>query len=344
MKRTADILWKMIFYCLKFGTLRNKAKVIIFTISLFEMLDAAPLKNLRLYEEALKTEKVSPIFAIPLYEKFLKTDPKAKYESAVSSRLFDLYMEFYKFEDLIHLSETRKIDKMRKLRLERFYQKAAEGIGVSTEVLKDISALSTKNQFENRNNIFKVIEAQNNRKLLEYIFALKLKMGDMEFVDELLKRYSDINPLLRVIHAVKINSKYLKSIVNTYYTSSASQNDRKEIFYMYGIYLAKNNKFKESIRYFKMSESYSEKETGTKILKATNEIAKILYVKGYPEEACKLLQNKRQNSQSESDEFMAIYCDPESSEKLKTIMPALELLAKKDSNLVIRRYLLENLQ
>lgn len=300
---------------------------------------ATPLSNLRYYEEAIKTEKVSPIFAIPLYERFLKTNPKLKYELAVTARLFDLYYEYYRYEDLILLGETGKIGKARKLRLEKFYQKTADTIGVPLSNLKEVSSLATREELESKNSILKIYNSQSNRRFLEFIFAIKLKMGDIQFVDLLLKNYPDINPLLKVIYAVKTNSKYTKSIINTYYSASATNTDKKEIFYLYGLYLVKNNKFKEGVRYFRMAESYSEKENENKILKPTNEIAKILYIKDYSEEACEILQNKKQNSQNENDEFMRIYCDPEKKENLKLILPALEILAQKETNLVIRKYI-----
>ena len=88
-------------------------------------------ENLYFYEEALKTEKVSPIFSLQLYETFLKQNPPKKYSTAVIFRLFDLYYNLNKTEELLILSETYSLDKSRIIRLEIFIQK------LSKDKLKD---------------------------------------------------------------------------------------------------------------------------------------------------------------------------------------------------------------
>ena len=55
-------------------------------------------ENLFFYEEALRTEKVSPIFSLQLYETFLKQHPPKKYSMAVIFRLFDIYYNLNKTE------------------------------------------------------------------------------------------------------------------------------------------------------------------------------------------------------------------------------------------------------
>ncbi len=296
-------------------------------------------ENLFFYEEALKTEKVSPIFSLQLYETFLKQNPPKKYSTAVIFRLFDLYYNLNKTEELLILSENYKLDKTRIIRLETFIQKLSKIIGISSDEFKKILKVATNRNENSREVILEVCNTNKNTLLINYIFALKFKMNDLESINYLLKQIPDINPLLVVIYNIKENNPNLRDIIENLVPISSTDDLKKEIFHLFGLYLSKNRRYKEAIRYYKMSNSLSLNNKIEVASKSSMEIAKNLYIKGRSEEACNIISEKKINVQNESDEFLKIYCDQERSAELIKISSTIKFLSRKENGLVFKRYI-----
>lgn len=317
-----------------------KLIILIFLIAIpGNFLVLSPSKELILYEEAIKTEKISSLLAIPLYEDFLKTDAPKKYEQVVAGRLFDLYYDYHKIEDMIILGETKLLDKSRKKRLENYYSKISSALGAEPDKIKDVFRLAVLKDSSANEKLISIIESSKNNNLLNYIYIVKLKIGDYEIIEKILKKFPDVNPKLRVIYAVKINSNYTKQIIDSYYSTISSNDDKKEVYYLYGLLLVKNLKLKEAIRYFKMADSFDSNKNENKVSKSNMEISKVLFIKGYKSEACSIIENKIFQSHNESEEFLRIYCDEESKDALKKINVSLHKASTRENNLVIRRYI-----
>jgi hypothetical protein len=298
-------------------------------------------EDLYFYEEALKTERVSSLLSIPLYEEFLKNNPPKKYSEAVVGRLFDLYMMNNKYDDLIILNELHKIDKIRKKRLDELYIHLSNSFGISLETFSNLSNLAPR---KDNNSLISLVEMYNidrNKYMLSYIFAVKLKLNDFESIQYILNNITDINPILKIIYYVKINSTKLKSGIEEVYRSNNTDEIKKELFFLYGIHLSRIKRFKEAIRYYRMSNSFSKNENSNNYPKATIEISKNLFIKGFSSEACKNISDKKIIINNESDEFIKIYCDSDRNKELKNILPAIKFYAKKDYNLIFKRYLNE---
>jgi hypothetical protein len=298
-------------------------------------------ENLYYYEEALKTEKVSSLLSIPLYEEFLKNNPPKKYSEAVVGRLFDLYILNNKYDDLIILNELHKIDKTRKKRLEELYTNLSNSFGISFDTFSILSKLAPKKDNSSLIGLLETYNVDKNKYILSYIFAIKLKLNDFESIQFILNNITDINPILKIIYYVKINSSKLKSGIEEVYRISSTDEVKKELFFLYGIHLSKVKRFNEAIRYFRMSNSYLKNENSNNNSRASMEISKNLYIKGFSSEACEYISEKKVIINNESDEFMKIYCDLDRNKELKNILPTIKFFAKRDYNLIFKRYLNE---
>jgi hypothetical protein len=298
-------------------------------------------ENLYYYEEALKTERVSSLLSIPLYEEFLKSTPPKKYSEAVVGRLFDLYVLNNKYDDLIILNELHKIDKTRKKRLEELFTHISNSFGISLDTFSILSKLAPKKDSSSLVGLLETYNIDKNKYMLSYIFAIKLKLNDFESIQFILNNIKDINPILKIIYYVKINSSKLKSGIEEAYRTSSTDEVKKELFFLYGIHLSKVKRFKEAIRYFRMSNSYLKNENPNNHSRASMEISKNLYIKGFSSEACENISDKKIIINNESDEFMKIYCDLDRNKELKNILPTIRFYAKRDYNLIFKRYLNE---
>ncbi len=322
---------------------KNKYKYLIYLVLFIYLTPNFLLgkEDLYYYEEALKTERVSSLLSIPLYEEFLKNNPPKKYSEAVVGRLFDLYVMNNKYDDLIILNELHKIDKNRKKRLEELYVHLSGSFGIPLETFSNLSKLALKKDSNSLSSLVEMYNIDKNKYMLSYIFAIKLKLNDFESIQYILNNIIDINPILKIIYYVKINSTKVKSGMEDVYRSNSTDEVKKELFFLYGIHLSKAKRFKEAIRYYRMSNSFAKNENSINYTKATIEISKNLYIKGFSSEACKNISDKKIIINNESDEFIKIYCDPERNKELKNILPAIKFYAKKDYNLIFKRYLNE---
>ncbi len=299
-------------------------------------------ENLFFYEEALRTEKVSAILSIPLYEEFLKINPPKKYSEAVVGRLFDLYASNNKYDDLIILTGNYNLDRSRRSRLDEIYQKLSKSFGISLENFKSIMKLTTKNDSNSLAELIEIYNLEKNKYILNYIFAIKLKINDYNSIQYILDHLTEVNPVLRVIYYIKTNSNRVKSSIDEAAKIENNDEIRKELFYLYGLYLNKNKRFKEAIRYHKMSLSYEKDMTSPYYPRSSLEISKNLYIKGYSSDACLNISEKKIIIFNESDEFMKIYCDQTRNKELKMIYPVIKFLAKKESNFIFKRFSNEN--
>jgi hypothetical protein len=320
--------------------LSSTTLIIFFSFCVCQTLYAR--EDLFYYEEAIKTERVSSILSIPLYEEFLRNNPPKKYSEAVVGRLFDLYINNNKYDDLIILTGNYNLDKSKRLRLEELYKKLSKTFGISDENFQSICKLVIKKDNKSLYQLIEIYNLEKNRYTFNYIFAIKLKINDYNSIQYMIESLPEMNPILKVIYYVKINSSKIKSAIED--AAKLDNNDelRKELFYLYGLYLNKNKRFKESIRYHKMSLSYEKVTNISYSPRSTLEISKNLYTKGYPAEACLNISEKKILILNESDEFMKIYCDQTRSKELKMIYPLIKFLAKKEMNFIFKRFSNDN--
>ena len=268
----------------------------------------------------------------------MKNNPSNKYASATISRLYELYNITNRIDDIIILSETYDLDKSKKKNYISLISKIANSIGISFEVFSNITKLTIKTDEESNQKLMDIYLKNSNIMLLNYIFAIKLKKGEYNFIDGLFKQIPEISPILRIIYLIKINSSDLRYEIN-HLIQNETDDTKREIYFLYGVYLTKNKRFKEGIRFFKMSISYSKPDKLGNSPKSVLEISKSLYIKGYYDISCDFIENKKFNFQSESDDFMRIYCNPEMKNELSKLKPALKIAALRDNNLVFKRYL-----
>ncbi|MCB1141726.1 MAG: hypothetical protein H7A24_12865 [Leptospiraceae bacterium] len=295
--------------------------------------------NLYYYEEALKTENISSIMAIPLYEEFLKYNPDKNFFKSTLSRLFELYYKHKRFEDLILLDANYKLDKNKKKKALTLYKQISKNIKIKEELFLEILSLSRKIDPISRERLYDLYLQDKNKYILNFIFALKLKVQDYDTLNYFIDELNDINPVLKLFLLVKTNSiEAEKNLEDVSKISDLNSDQKMEILFLQGIYHQQNKRFKESARYFLMSDSFyseNEKRSSRSILEAS----KSLYLAGKDKEACSLIAKRSFLILNESDQFMILFCDPKKKSVLNSLNSSFKLLSEKEGGMVFQRYL-----
>ncbi len=289
--------------------------------------------------EAAKAEKVSPLLSIGLYEKCLETNLEKKYEKIAVPKLFDLYYKNSKIEEIIILGKEYTLDPNREKKLQALYRKLAKSIGMEEEKFYEFVDLLLQRDPKSRDKLLGFYVQEKSVYLLNYVFAMKYKINDLESLGYIISETPDMNPTLKLAFLVKIDSKNVESTVHDISKiSDLTDDQRMEILYLYGIYLQRKRRYKMSARYFRMSASYEKEHKGFHKM-GILEASKSLFITGKRKEACELLLEKRIYVQNESDEFMNLYCNMETREKLESIKPAIQVLSEKESGTIFRSFL-----
>lgn len=294
------------------------------------------------YEEAKKIEKVSSFFSIVVYEKSLETEPQ--YKSQSLAKLFDLYLVHAKLEDLILLKQNNVLDKTREEKYLTLKKNLANNIGIDYDRFEEFLEVVLNKNSQNRKKLLNIYAEEKNAILLNYIFALKYKIQDYESLGYLISEAPDMNPTLRLAYLIKTHSREIENKFRDFAKiSDLSDEQRMELLFLYGHYLQKKRKYKQSARFFRMSASYDTKKSNY-IPIGIVETAKALFILGKANEGCSFLKGKKIFIQNEADAFIEIYCTPKKSKNLAKLELALKLLSEQESGLIFRAYFQKYIQ
>ncbi len=288
------------------------------------------------HEEAKKIEKTSSFFSIVVYEKSLETQPEFKTQNL--NKLFDLYLTHSKLEDLILLKYNHTLDKAREERYFNLKKNLANNIGIEYDRFEEFLEIVLSKNSQNRKKLLNIFVEEKNIILLNYIFALKYKIQDFESLGYLISEAPDINPTLRLAYLIKTNSREVENKFKDFARiSDLSDEQRMELLFLYGHYLQKKRKYKQSARFFRMSASYDTKKSNHLQIGIV-ETAKTLFMIGKSEESCKFLKGKKIFIQNEADAFIDMYCNPKKKKLLSKVELALKLLSEQESGTIFRAY------
>lgn len=291
------------------------------------------------YEEALKAEKISPYFAIPLYETFLEKSEVGSFRKAAVSRLFDLYMQNGKYEDLLILSSKQPLDKRRQKKLQQIFRHIAKDMDLPEQDIESFFKDMINGSLGSTKDTLNRHMKGKNQLMVNYIFALKFRTKDFDSLEYLIREYPEINPILRLAYFVnKEGNEAREYIRETASLTELSDEQKMELLYLYGIYFMKKKNYANSARFFMMSASYDSNEDG-RLSGGILSTSKALYLTGRKNEACSLISGKKLNIRNESDEFMRMLCSSEESKKLPKLTSSFSILAGKESGQVFELYI-----
>ena len=289
--------------------------------------------------QAKKIEKSSVLFSIPLYEKALEMELSQKEKSFIIGKLFDLYLNYSKIEEIFILTKNHEIDKSREIKLNHLYKTLAHNINMQEEKFKDFIECLLSKDYHSQKKLLNYYAEERSIYVLNYIFAIKYKLQDFESLGYLISEAPDMPPSLRLAYLIKTNSKETEKKIKEFAKISELTDDqRMEILFLYGAYLQKKRRYKQSARYFRMSASFDKKNTNFAKMGIV-EAAKSLFINGKGQEGCELLEGKKIQVQTESDELLNLYCNKKIQKDLNKYLPAIEVLAKQESGVIFRSYL-----
>ncbi|MDX1958633.1 MAG: hypothetical protein SFU98_08680 [Leptospiraceae bacterium] len=316
-----------------------KVNKLFIILLIFIIQPLVAIDKLYYYEEAQKVEKISPYLSISLYETFLNQNPPKKFRGPVLSKLFDLYIQNNKIEEFIKHVTITGLDKLRKKKAEQFKAKIAKNIGLDPVKFNTMLDLILRTDIESREELLALYQREKSVEILNYAFAIKIKMKDLDSLAYIVSELTDINPSFKIIYLIKTDSnEVLNAINNASMISDLSENQKMEILYLYGMFLRQKQKYKQSAKYFRMSASYYEDKRDYLPI-GILESAKSLFLAGKKAESCDMIWNKKLLIQSESDEFLSIYCNSKQKQNLSKLKSAFQVLSERDEGLIFRKYL-----
>lgn len=295
-------------------------------------LEAKESSNL--YNEAYKIEKISPILAINLYERVLeeKKVSKKNLRNALN-RLFFLYIKFKRYEEIFLLNSKYPPDKIRQKKTDQIIKNISIKLKMEESAFIEMVNLALQKDETARNELLSIYNYYPNNYLLRYIFAIKFRTKDLDSLAFLISEIPDINPVLKLAYLIKASkisttaTTIEKAVKDAGTISSLTNEQKSDILYFYGVYLRSKKRYRQSIRYFYMSATYSNKEQSAYTADGILEAAKTLFVTGNKKESCAMIPDKV-NIQTETDEMIHIFCKNKSS--LKSVRRSIENLAEKE--------------
>ena len=275
------------------------------------------------YSEAYRIEKISPVLAINLYESLLEEKKLSKKNLRNTiNRLFFLYIKFKRFEEIFVLNSKFPPDKVRQKNTESIIKNISSQLKIDEYAFQEMIGIALRNDVNSKKELLTIYNYYPNHFLLRYIFAIKFQTGDLDSLAFLISEIPDINPVLKLAYSIKASNVSTtardveKVVKDAASISSLTDAQKSDILYFYAKYLRNVRKFRQSIRYFRMSSTYSKKEEGI-MTEGMLEVAKTLFILGKTKETCSLLQEKV-NVQTESDEIVNFFChNPKSLHSVK---------------------------
>ena len=290
------------------------------------------------YEKAYEIEKISPRFAIPLYEEIVNHTQKSSVRSTALDRLFYLYSKYNLYEDLLLLNEKHPPDRNRKKRTATIIKKMSVEMGVDEKNLANVLALAVKKEPSIKESLLEAYRLTPNFNLFKYIFSIKIKLGDTDTLKYLLSELSGISPVFKIAYLLKLPDVDITKEVKQYAALSGLSNQQKmDILFFYAMYLRKIKRYKLSIRYFIMSSSFNNYKVKNFVDRSTIEAAKTLIISGRSGEGCKLVSKADVMFQNESDELLDMYCKRKAISIIKKLKPSLEILAETENGIFFKK-------
>lgn len=321
-------------------TMRFFSVVLFFLVTNYSFTAVYAKESSNLYNEAYRIEKISPILAINLYESILSQDnPNKKTLRNTINRLFFLYIKFKRFEEIFVLNSKFPPDKIRQKKTESLIRSISSQLKIEESAFQEMISIALRKDENSRKELLSIYNYYPNHYLLRYMFAIKFQTGDLDSLAFLISEIPDLNPVLKLAYIIKASNVSTtatgieKAVKDAASISSLTDAQKSDILYFYAKYFRNIQKYRQSIRYFRMSSTYTKKEDGI-MAEGMVEVAKTLFITGKTKEACALIQEKI-NVQNESDDILQLFCKNKSG--LRSVKRSIKNLSEKDPDLFYKK-------
>ncbi|TGL60553.1 hypothetical protein [Leptospira sarikeiensis] len=301
------------------------------------------------YEDAYELEKLSPIFAIPLYEEVVKSAGVGDFKKTASSRLYFLYEKFNKYIPAIHYQTRTGSLKNKKGEWSSLVKALSEGLGVTPfSLLAVINSCSKETSAwvapeptvhpETGELIqptppdpYRVLSKKENHSLIRLCYSLKMKQRDFEGWDNIFfylfsKDVLNRDEALPLWVGSSIQSGKGTPYRRVFFSGrfkDLSNESKSDLLFLYAKFLRHNGKFESSTRYFLTSATYSSSKRGKW------ETAKNLLIMDRKKEACSMIGDSF-NAGDESEILMKKICQASNWDWIGPYIPAIKILMREN--------------
>ncbi|PJZ77506.1 hypothetical protein [Leptospira neocaledonica] len=322
---------------------KRKIRILFFlALSLFPSLSFAVS-----YEEAYELEKLSPIFAIPLYEDVVRSSGTGDFKKTASSRLYFLYEKFNKYIPAIQYQTRAGSLKNKKGEWSSLVKTLSDGLGVTPfSLLAVINSCSKETPVweppeptvhpetgeliqPSPPDPYRVLSRKENHSLIRLCYSLKMKQKDFEGWDNVFFFLFSKDILTRDEALPLWVGSSIQSGKGTPYRrvffsgrfKELSNESKSDLLFLYAKFLRHNGKFESSTRYFLTSGTYASSKRGKW------ETAKNLLIMDRKKEACTMIGDSF-NAGDESEILMKKICQSGNWDWIQTYLPALKILMR----------------
>lgn len=259
---------------------------------------------LKIYESGYKLEKTYPLFAIPLYEKVLRSNPNYKLKRITATRLYYLYKKFRKYPELLtHYSRYRTILSLGK--------EHSSSIGEILKVYRitgtdfyEIYPLLSRIDSENIGEILDKLVESSNKNLFHFSYFYLISMKKYEELRTLMFYLPETiaRPILKIGLLVKMGSDSTEDVVAKFLENEElNESQKSDSFYLLGQYYLQQKNYTRAEEFFFMSIKHGKED------RSRREIAKILISQGSIQTACQSMKHKPRPSH-EMDQLLYLTC------------------------------------
>jgi hypothetical protein len=282
---------------------------------------------LSIYEKGYKLEKTFPIFAIPVYERVLRSNPDTKLKKITATRLYYLFKKFRKYPELLnHYAMYRNILSIGSEHSDSISQ-IIKIYQISYSEYQAIYPIITNINPENIGSLLDIIMESSSKNLFN--FSYSYLMSNRKY-DELrtIMFYLPENlalPILRIGLLVKMNDSNTEEVILKFLEREDINNDIKsDIFYLLGQYYLIQENYTSAEENFRLSQKYGKQDRGKR------EIAKSFIAQSRISEACRLGPFPTRNFH-EADYLLYLTCT-QKEDLIPEMQIAIDILISKESS------------
>ncbi len=271
-------------------------------------------------------EKVSTLFAIPIYESSLSSANSSKMQKASVSRLFYLYKKHNKIIEALLLGS--KYSSIIPSKEKAWIWKSLTEIykPLSYSDLTNVYVLAIKAKPDSFQDLLDHLHSAGQTKLFEFTYIILYKRKQYETLAKMFEQDPSLSssPLYEGVVNIKLNPEKGKEYLNSVGMEADKDNPTKsDLLYLLGLYFRALGDYDASARYFRMSASFHWGE------RSKMETAKSLALGGNFSEVCQNY-NFPPSPNEEVGQIFYLICTKKDKEFLKEIQPSLSSLGARE--------------
>lgn len=282
---------------------------------------------LTLYEKGYKLEKNYPVFAIPVYERVLKSNPDAKLKKITATRLYYLYKKFRKYPELLnHYAIYRNILAIGNEHSESI-QQITKVYQISNSEFQAIYPVIYRIDSENIGTLLDQIMESSSKNLFNFSYSYLMankKYDELRIIMFYLPENLAL-PILRIGLLVKMNDSITEDVIQKYLErEDLDDKTKSDTFYLLGQYYLIQENYTRAEEIFRLSKRHGNSQ------RADREIAKVFISQGRFTEACQQGKFSERNFH-ESDYLLYLTCNTK-DDLIPEMKIALDLLKTNENS------------